>query len=100
MIKSSIILIAAAPVLFGAPASVLAMSWLCQKDNLTREVIVDYPAAPSTLPCNVFYAKPDENAVPRALWRATNTEGFCQEKATAFVARLQSWGWQCMLERE
>jgi hypothetical protein len=98
MTKSLITLPVALSMLYGAPANVLAMSWLCQKDNITREVIVDYPAAPSTLPCNVFYAKPDENAVPRALWRATNTEGFCQEKATAFVAKLESWGWQCMLD--
>lgn len=100
MTNSLIKLIVILPVLCGASANVLAMSWLCHKDDLTREVIIDYPAAPATLPCSVFYAKPDENAVPRAIWQATNTEGFCQEKATAFVAKLSSWGWQCMLDDE
>ncbi len=85
------------PVLFGASAGVSGESWICHKANLSREVLIIYPGAPKTLPCSVFYTKPDENTVPRKLWEASNSEGYCENKATEFVRKLESWGWRCMV---
>jgi hypothetical protein len=72
-----------------------ASSWTCQYSDLTRQVTAFYPDAPARLPCKVYYSKPDENALPRALWKAENQEGFCARKAEAFVDKLRSLGWQC-----
>lgn len=70
-------------------------SWTCRRDGIERQVTLYYPQAPSTLPCRVYYSKPDEHVMPRALWRARTTEGFCAARAREFVARLQTWGWGC-----
>lgn len=79
----------------GASAYASNESWACKQGDLTREVLVIYPEAPALLPCRVFYSKPDENVVPRVIWEARNTEGYCKEKATDFVGTLESMGWQC-----
>ena len=76
-----------------------ADSWTCHKSGLTRQVVVFYPDAPAALPCQVFYSKPNENVVPRALWEAQNLEGYCERKAAQFVARLESWGWRCVRDQ-
>jgi hypothetical protein len=81
-------------------AAISEDSWVCEQADLTREVLIVYPAAPEVLPCQVFYSKPDENLVPRMLWEARNTEGYCEEKATEFVRTLESWGWQCRPEMQ
>ncbi len=86
------------PWLLGTSSGVAADSWACNKTGLTRHVVVYYPDAPARLPCEVFYSKPQENVVPRALWEAANNEGFCEQKAAEFVAKLETWGWQCTPE--
>jgi hypothetical protein len=85
---------------FGSSATMSDDSWVCEQADLRREVLIVYPAAPEVLPCQVFYSKPDENRLPRMLWEARNTEGYCEEKATGFVRTLESWGWQCRLEMQ
>ena len=72
-----------------------ASSWTCKNAEITREVVVDYPNAPSRLPCKVFYAKPKQNVLPRTLWQSTNTENYCELKAATFIEKLSSLGWQC-----
>jgi hypothetical protein len=47
-----------------------------QKARTTREVVVFYPAAPARLPCKVFYAKPEENVLPRIFLKATKTQDY------------------------
>ena len=84
--------LAAAVALSGGVA---AETWTCRHDGLVRHVVVFYPDAPATLPCEVFYSKPTENRVPRPLWSARNAEGYCTDKAAAFVERLRGWGWVC-----
>lgn len=86
------------PALLTAAAGVSADSWTCRKADLSRQVLVYYPQAPSALPCKVFYTKPNENVVPRPLWEADNTESYCEHKAAEFVAKLVSWGWRCALD--
>ena len=84
----------------GLTAEVAANSWTCQKDGLTRHVVVFYPEAPAKLPCKVFYSRPGENVLPRALWEARNTQNYCEPKAAGFVKKLSSSGWRCLGDEE
>jgi len=86
-------------VFSGLSAAASASSWTCEEAGITRQVIVSYPEAPALLPCKVFYAKPEENALPRALWESNNTHNYCEQKAVEFVARLGSLGWRCSGDR-
>jgi len=79
----------------GLASEVSASSWICRNGEFTREVVVSYPEAPARLPCKVFYAKPKENVLPRALWEAKNTHNYCERKATEFIEKLSSSGWRC-----
>lgn len=80
-------------------ASASASSWSCQSSKHTREVVVFYPQAPSRLPCKVYYAKPEENVLPRALWEAINTPNYCEHRAEELVEKLSSAGWHCFLDK-
>ena len=82
-------------VFLGLASEVSASSWTCQKTELTRQVIVFYPEVPARLPCKVFYTKPKENVLPRALWEAKNTQNYCTRKAAEFIEKLSSQGWNC-----
>lgn len=77
-----------------------ANSWTCSYETLTRHVVIFYPNAPAKLPCKVYYTKPNENVIPRTLWKAETDENFCDEKAAEFVSRLESWGWKCRSDNE
>ncbi|MDX1697908.1 MAG: hypothetical protein R3308_06440 [Thiohalobacterales bacterium] len=79
----------------GLVGEVSANSWTCQNAGFIRQVVIFYPDAPVQLPCKVFYAKPDENALPRALWEAKNTHDYCEQKAAELVEKLDSHGWHC-----
>lgn len=99
MLKQAIITaVLSLPVLVTSPVVSGAASWTCRQADLTRQVTVFYPAAPASLPCRVFYTKPNENVLPRPLWQADHTEGYCERKAAEFVGRLTSWGWACSLD--
>ena len=98
MKRSVFAAVACLPWLFGLAGGVLADSWTCEYADLKRHVVVYYPDAPAPLPCEVFYSKPQENVVPRKLWEAAHSEGYCERKAAAFVARLESWGWRCAVD--
>ncbi len=78
----------------------LADSWICTQGELIREVTIDYRAAPARLPCSVYYTKRTERTMPRPMWKASSEVGFCERKAAEFVAKLESWGWQCSLDPE
>jgi hypothetical protein len=75
----------------------LAQSWLCENTNLKRYVEIYYPNSPSYSPCSVIYRKPTEDADDRILWQAQNNEGYCKNKAKAFVEKLETWGWRCSI---
>jgi hypothetical protein len=79
----------------GLVGQVSANSWTCQNAGFIRQVVVFYPDAPVQLPCKVFYAKPNENVLPRALWEAKNTHNYCEQKAVEFIEKLSSHGWHC-----
>ena len=76
-------------------SEVSASSSTCTKAELTRQVIVFYPGVPARLPCKVFYTKPKENVLPRALWEAKNTQNYCKRKAAEFIEKLSLLGWHC-----
>jgi hypothetical protein len=91
-IRSSVCLL----VFLGLASEVSASSWMCQKTELTREVLIFYPEAPARLPCKVFYSRPKENVLPRVLWEAKNTQNYCERKAAEFIEKLRSSGWRCL----
>lgn len=86
-----IISILALSVSFNAYAD----SWNCSSSDLVREVIIEYPQGGS-VPCDVIYKKQTEGFEDQVLWSAEGEEGYCEEKARDFVAKLESWGWVCM----
>lgn len=77
------------------PVSAFADSWTCVHNNLLREVKIQY-AGSAPVPCSVVYNKPDEGDSSQVLWTADNQEGYCEEQAQGFVAKLESWGWTCV----
>ena len=95
LISVSLVLL---PVFPGLASDVSAGSWTCENAGMTRQVLVYYPEAPARLPCKVFYAKPGDNVLPRALWEAQNTEHYCERRAAEFVEKLTSLGWQCTVD--
>ena len=49
-----------------------------------------------TVPCEVHYFKDTEApGQSEVLWSAQSQAGYCEQKATEFVARLEGWGWDC-----
>ena len=83
------------PIILGLVTEASAGSWTCQKAAFSRQVVVFYPEAPAQLPCKVFYAKPQENVLPRVLWEAKNTHNYCKRKAAEFIEKLSAAGWRC-----
>lgn len=77
------------------PSESFANSWTCHYAELTRNVVIFYPNEPATLPCKVYYTKPNENVMPRTLWKAENDDSYCERKAVEFIKTLESRGWQC-----
>lgn len=67
----------------------------CSYGDLQRRVEILHETEMS-VPCEVHYYKDTEAPGEReVLWSATNQAGYCEEKAEAFIARLQGWGWDC-----
>ncbi|MEW8525216.1 MAG: hypothetical protein AB2552_19405 [Candidatus Thiodiazotropha endolucinida] len=82
------------------PSESFASSWTCQYSELTRNVVIFYPNEPASLPCKVYYTKPDENVMPRTLWKAKNDDHYCERKAVDFIKTLESRGWQCSSDND
>lgn len=82
------------------PSESFANSWSCHYAELTRNVVIFYPNAPTTLPCKVYYTKPKENIMPRTLWKAEHDDTYCERKAVEFIETLESKGWQCASDND
>ncbi|MDH5216931.1 MAG: hypothetical protein OEX19_04505 [Gammaproteobacteria bacterium] len=80
--------------LLTAPLGVYAESWSCSHDNDVREIHIERTTS-SPAPCSVVYKKLTEGAEDQVLWNAENDGSYCDEKAAAFVAKQESWGWVC-----
>ena len=70
---------------------------ICTQNQLTRKIEVVYTDPELALPCEVLYDKRNEGS-QSSLWRAENTQGYCEEKARQLVHKHQSWGWLCSEE--
>jgi len=69
----------------------------CQLGNSSRRVVIEREGS-APVPCVVAYFKDTEAPGEReVLWSAENDPGYCTERATEFVARLEGLGWQCSM---
>lgn len=78
------------------PEDLSGIRYSCAQQGLTRRIEVDYLNAPGVIPCEVNYYKDSE--VPdtkQTLWQAQSSQGYCEDKAQGFVAKLSNWGWDC-----
>lgn len=67
----------------------------CTHGDLVRRVEI-YTEPGVTVPCEVHYYKDTEApGDSQVLWSAQSQAGYCAQKATEFVARLEGWGWDC-----
>lgn len=85
-------------VLMGAlliPLSAHADSWNCRLGNDVREVHTEQTTS-APVPCQVVYKKLTEGVEDQILWSAQNDAAYCDFKASAFVEKLESWGWICV----
>ena len=71
-----------------------SLTYICTQDKATRVITVEYSTS-EPVPCAVTYTK---NGQTQTLWKAQNTDGYCEQKAKAFVEKQKSWGWQCNSE--
>lgn len=78
-----------------APLSAYADSWSCSNGNLVREVHIEQPSS-APVPCSVVYKKPSEGIDDQVLWNAQKDASYCDEKASGFIVKLESWGWVCV----
>jgi hypothetical protein len=85
-------------IILTIPSVSCANSWTCHYGELTRNVVIFYPNEPSKLPCKVYYTKPNENVMPRTLWKAEHEDTYCERKAIEFTGTLESKGWHCSLD--
>jgi len=80
------------------PCAALAQdqnSYLCSNGDLQRRIEI-VRETDRAVPCEVHYYKDTEApGEPQVLWRAQSEEGYCEEQARAFVAKLANWGWTC-----
>lgn len=67
----------------------------CAFGDLQRRVEILHEPGIS-VPCEVHYYKDTEAPGERqVLWSAFSDAGYCERKVQEFVARLESWGWDC-----
>ncbi len=76
---------------FGAQAD----SWSCRLGNDVREVYIEQTSS-APAPCQVIYRKLTEGVEDQVLWDAQHDAAYCEEKAGAFVSKLEGWDWTCV----
>ncbi len=67
-------------------------TYTCTHGNQERQISVVYANEGQAVPCEVTYTKLSGT---ESLWQAQNQEGYCEEKAAAFVEKQRAWGWDC-----
>lgn len=79
------------------PGIVLAqgMETQCTYGDMVRRVVIMSEPGVS-VPCEVHYFKDTEApGEDQVLWSASQQAGYCAEKASELVAKLEGWGWSC-----
>ena len=67
------------------------ITYLCTHDGSVRTIKVTYPDEGPNV-CEVTYEK---STGTQTLWNANSDISYCEDKAIAFVAKQEGWGWQC-----
>jgi len=94
MIKLNKALFVSTCLFAGMSTSAMAienLTTVCSHGSNIRIVEVVY-SGDTNVPCEVQYTKKEGT---KTLWSATNSAGFCESKATAFVEKQKGWGWSC-----
>ncbi|MEM7564709.1 MAG: hypothetical protein AAF353_16915 [Pseudomonadota bacterium] len=94
MRKLNTAVISAILMLLATPTVVNAGSWICESNNLIREISVERETA-NAAPCSVVYNKDSENQGSKVLWSASFDGSYCDSKADALADKLASYGWSC-----
>jgi hypothetical protein len=69
---------------------------ICKNGAQARHLEITSQDPNSDVPCEVHYRKETEQpGHDQVLWTAQNDAQYCKDKATAFVAKLEGWGWSC-----
>jgi len=89
------LLAVAAALALASPA--LADRTRCVRGADVRTVEVVYADPGRPVPCEVLYAKTAAGTI-ESLWRAEHEPGYCEARATEFIAQLESLGLTCAPE--
>ena len=77
------------------PALALGAETQCTNGDLVRRVVIMSEPGVS-VPCEVHYYKDTEApGDSQVLWSASSQDGYCEERASEFIAKLEGWGWSC-----
>ena len=72
--------------------------WDCENGSMRRHIeLNEEMTAPPV--CDVWYDKSEEGGLKTRLWSADHEGEYCRVKASAFVEKLQGWGWHCTIRR-
>ncbi len=66
--------------------------YVCNNGDAKRVILVTYESDQEQVPCEVQY---DKGEGAQTLWSARSEVGFCENKASEFVEKQESWGWSC-----
>jgi len=73
-----------------------AAKYTCNYQGLVRHVEIAYEKPGFAVPCSVLYRKEtEEPGVVKTLWTANNQAGYCEDKTSQFVDKLEGLGWAC-----
>ncbi|MCH8117223.1 MAG: hypothetical protein IIA78_03780 [Proteobacteria bacterium] len=93
--KDKILIVLLATVLPGLAAAQDAEKFQCSYADMQRRVEI-YHEPGVDVPCEVHYYKDSEMPGERqVLWSAQSESGYCERKASEFIAKLEGWGWDC-----
>lgn len=93
--KQQIIVVFVAALLPAVALPQDAEKYQCTYGDMQRRVEIAHEPGVE-VPCSVHYFKDTEApGEQQVLWSADSDPAYCQTKATEFVAKLESWGWDC-----
>ncbi len=70
--------------------------YTCNYQGLVRHVEIAYEKPGFAVPCSVLYRKEtEEPGVVKTLWTANNQAGYCEDKTSHFIDKLEGLGWTC-----
>lgn len=85
-------LLVALTALFASSSLLADEIYVCKHDDQVRTIKIVYANEGASVPCEVTY---DKGTGAESMWQAQNKEGYCEEKAEAFIEKQRSWGWEC-----